>query len=84
MSSVVLNNSACRAVQLVLSFHVYREVKTSLYPTSTVSLGTLSQHVSYRNIIQSCELGSQGQISPSVQILKEKTWIMALLARNWT
>ena len=90
MSSVVPHRSACfhsrGQYSWVVSFHVYGEVKTILHSTFTISLGASlqpsPQYVPYRNIIQSCELGSQGQVSPSVQILKEKTSIVALLARN--
>lgn len=61
-----------------ISFQVYGEGKRILYPTLTILLDASLQpsppYVPYRNIIQSCELGSQGQVSPSVQILKERTW----------
>lgn len=90
MSSVVPHHSACfhRRGQYswIIPFGMYGEVKRILYLTFTISLGASlqpsPQYVSYRNVIQSCELGSQGQVSPSVQILKQKTSIMALLARN--
>jgi len=90
MSSVVPHHSACfhsrRQYSQVVSFHVYTEVKRILYPTFRISLGASlqpsPQYVPYRNIIQSCELGSQGQVSPSIQILKEETSITALLAKK--
>lgn len=90
MSSVVPHHSACfhsrGQYSWAVSFHMYGEVKRVLYATFTISLGDSlqpsPQYVPYRNIIQSCELGSQGQVSPSVQILKEKTSIKALVARN--
>lgn len=58
----------------VTSSHGYGEAKKSPYPTFTVSLSASlqpsPQYVPYLNIIQSCELASQGQASPSFQILK--------------
>lgn len=82
MSSVVPHHSASLQSKgqysWAVSFHVYGEGKRILYPTLTILIDASLQPsppcVPYRNIIQSCELGSQGQVSPSVQILKERTW----------